>query len=85
MRNEEIKRKLNQVLLENVYTNEDIQFNLHEVLINNAIRPQEKDLFELSKKGIILALEGEEIRKAGIDAAVKALADNGDAIASLAL
>lgn len=56
LRNQDLKSKLNEALVENVYTSPDIQYKLTQVLINEAIKPQQEDLFLLSKKGIIEAL-----------------------------
>jgi hypothetical protein len=62
LRSEEIKDTLNKNLLENVYKNKDIQYSLHEVLDWKAIRPQQSNLFQLSKEAIIKALNDSEVR-----------------------
>lgn len=42
-------------------------------MVDEAIRPQMKDLFDLSKRGIIELLGSEEVKKAGVKAAALAL------------
>lgn len=57
-----IKNKLNEALLENVYTNPEIQYKLSQVLVDEAINPQLNDLFILSKRGIIEALQSQDVK-----------------------
>ncbi len=44
LRNQAIKDKLNEALLTNVYTNADVQYKLHEILMRKAIIPQQSNL-----------------------------------------
>jgi hypothetical protein len=72
-------------LLSNVYTNPGVQYNLHELLTNKVIRPLEGDLFQLAKRGVVEALESQELRQAGAEAAAKAITSNRELISKLAL
>ena len=85
LKNNQLKDKLNSTLLKNVYTNPDIQYNLHQVLENKAIKDHKDDLFLLSKKRIIEALENRTIRNQLSKMAAKALLDNENTIGRLAL
>lgn len=49
-------------LLENVFTNKDVQYSLHELLDWKAIRPQQAALFSLSKQAILRALSDDQLR-----------------------
>ena len=52
LKSKEIKDTLNQNLLENVYKNKDVQYNLHQLLYWKAIYPFEGNLATLSVDAI---------------------------------
>lgn len=62
LHNPDIKKSLMNSLLENVFTNKDVQYSLHELLDWKAIRPQQAALFSLSKHAIIRALSDDQLR-----------------------
>ena len=76
MKNQSIKDKLNENLLHNVYSNPDIQYKLHEVLMEKAIKPQQQELFSISKRALIEALKGQEVIKKGNQEAAKGILEN---------
>jgi len=76
LRNVGLKNELKTALDVNVLHNTDIQSNLSDVLIYKALKPQASDIFELSKKGIIEALNNPVIRKDITDKAAEAVISN---------
>jgi hypothetical protein len=52
LKSKEIKDTLNHNLLENVYKNKDVQYNLHQLLYWKAIQPFEGKLATLSADAI---------------------------------
>jgi hypothetical protein len=53
LKSKEIKDTLNRNLLENVYKNKDVQYNLHQLLYWKAIYPFEGKLAALSVEAIV--------------------------------
>ncbi len=53
LKSKEIKDTLNRNLLENVYKNIDVQYNLHQLLYWKAIYPFEGKLAALSVEAIV--------------------------------
>lgn len=53
LKSKEIKDTLNRNLLENVYKNKDVQYNLHQLLYWKAIYPFEGKLASLSVEAIV--------------------------------
>jgi len=53
LKNKEIKDTLNHNLLENVYKNKDVQYNLHQLLYWKTIQPFEGKLASLSADAIV--------------------------------
>ena len=53
LESKEIKDTLNRNLLENVYKNKDVQYNLHQLLYWKAIYPFEGKLAALSVESIV--------------------------------
>lgn len=53
LKSKEIKDTLNRNLLENVYKNIDVQYNLHQLLYWKAIYPFEGKLASLSVEAIV--------------------------------
>lgn len=66
LHNQGIKDKLCETLLQNVYTNPDIQYTLHQLLLVKAIHPQEEQLFNISKNGLIYLLNSQLVKEKGI-------------------